>query len=64
MIKLGRETFLDVFGPEFYGSNSPENARKLHDIPLCGHQGSTEHRARRKMLPFWGTYPNLPPSSK
>lgn len=63
MIKLGRETFLDVFWSRILRF-SPENAHKLHDIPLCGHQGSTEHRARRKTLPFWGTYPNLPPSSK
>ena len=55
MIKQGRETFLRCFlGPEFYGSNSPENAHKLHDIPTCGHQGSTEHTAWMEGAPNLG----------
>lgn len=52
------------FGPEFYGSDSPENAHKLHDIPICGHQGSTAHTATWKELPVWATYPNPPPNPK
>lgn len=27
----------------------------LHDYPLCGHQGSTEHTPGWKVLPIWVT---------
>ena len=61
MIKVGRETFKIVFGLEFYGSGEP---RKMHPtcyclmstaswLPLCGHQGLTEHAPRGKVLPIW-----------